>query len=100
MWKISEQDILLAIIILRRRRRRICRSRWIHPLNKLRPQLGEHIKVEIMYSSYPQEFTQYTRLTPPQFDKLLCIIKPSIIKESTQFRDSIPPHHRLYIALR
>lgn len=53
-----------------------------------------------MYEFYPEKFQEYTRLTTNQFDEVLELITPDIIKQNTNFRKSIPPRIRLLITLR
>lgn len=93
---------IVAIILLRRRliRQRLKRRYWIHPLNLLRPTMGEHLKLEMMYTSHPDKFFEYTRMTPVQFDKVLDMVTLDITLQDTNYRLSIPPRQRLFIGLR
>ncbi|XP_035714843.1 protein ALP1-like [Folsomia candida] len=93
---------IVALILLRRRliRQRSKRKCWIHPLNLLRPTLGEHLKLEMMYTNYPDKFFEYARMTPIQFDKVLGMVTLDITLQDTNYRLSIPPRQRLFIGLR
>ena len=95
----SEDDDLLVILHRRIKKRRVRRF-WIHPLNLLRSQMGEHLKIEAMHSQYPQKFFEYTRMTPRLFDSLLSLVQAKITKKDTNWRDSISARTRLFIALR
>ncbi|XP_035709493.1 uncharacterized protein LOC118436159 [Folsomia candida] len=97
-----DNKTIVALILLRRRliRQRSKRKCWIHPLNLLRPTLGEHLKLEMMYTSYPDKFFEYTPMTPIQFDKVLGMVTLDITLQDTNYRLSIPPRHRLFIGLR
>ena len=70
----SDELQKLAVAILRRRIRSK-RKYWVHPLNLLRPSLGEHLKLELMYSKYPKLFFDYTRLLPNQFDYMFGLME-------------------------
>lgn len=99
MDRLSDEKIV-ALLLLYRLIKRKPRQSWVHPLNMLRPSLGEHLKVEIMYSKHPQKFVEYTRLTPEQFDEVLGLIEVDLNKNDTNYRLSIPPRHRLFVGLR
>lgn len=96
-----DNEKLVALILLRRRlQRKKKRTMWVHPLNLLRPSLGEHLKVELMYSKHPQQFFEYTRLSAGQFDMILGLVEGDLLKEDTNYRQSIPPRQRLFVGLR
>ena len=94
----SDEDCIVLLLI--KYRKRLKRRHWVHPLNLLRPLMGEHLKIEIMYSMYPQKFFEYTRLIPPLFDKLLEMLETHITKIDTNWRDAIPARTRLFVTLR
>jgi hypothetical protein len=75
------------------------REHWVHPMNKLRPRLGDHLKLDIKYRRYPDRFKKETRLTPNQFDKLLSITEEEL-KTTAMRTDCISPRVRLYITLK
>ena len=89
-----------VLVLYRRRRKRVKRRHWVHPINLLRPTMGEHLKIELMYASYPQKFFEYTRLVPSIFDTLLKLMEDHITKKDTNWRDAIPARTRLIITLR
>lgn len=96
-----DAEKLAALLLIRRRRKRkTFRRYWVHPLNNLRPTLGEHLKIELMYSNHLDQFVQYTRMTPNQFDKVLSLIEGGLRKDDTNYRLSISPRHRLMVGLR
>lgn len=87
------------LALVRRRKKRTHRY-WVHPLNLLRGVWGEHLKILEMYKKYPVKFRQYTRMTPPQFDTILGIVREDLQKQDTNYRASIPPEFRLFVTLR
>jgi hypothetical protein len=100
--KLSKKQKVAILYWYRRRRKKMKNPRayWIHPIHELRHTMGEQLKVEEMYANYPDKFLQYTRLLPAQFDTILNLIGPSISKQDTNFRCSIPARHRLFVTLR
>ena len=94
-------DLLDPIVVYALvRRRRPKRNYWVHPMNLRRDQWGEHLKLEEMYNKYPDKFHQYTRMSPPQFDKVLELISSKIHKIDTNWRKSLSPKFRLFVTLR
>jgi len=92
--------IILFLYRKRKKREKFRKDYWVHPLNTMRMSLGEHIKLEEMYTYYPNRFLKYTRLLPSQFDFLLNLIKSDITKTDTNYRKAIPPKTRLLVTLR
>lgn len=95
-----EHQEIAALLILRRRRKKRKQRLWVHPLNLLRPTLGEHLKLEMMYSNHPDKFFEYTRLTPVQFDEVLQLLQHALLKNDTNYRLSVPPRQRMFVAMR
>ncbi|XP_024876786.1 protein ALP1-like [Temnothorax curvispinosus] len=96
------QDYMVAtmgLVILRRKKsqRWLNRQWWVRPINCMRPNQGDfcHLLQEI--KDDPQMFFRYTRMTVPIFNKLLEIMRPSLIKRSHR---ALVPEERLAITLR
>ena len=96
----SDELQKLAVVAILRRRIRSKRRYWVHPLNLLRPSLGEHLKLELMYSKYPKLFFDYTRLLPNQFDYMFGLMEAHLTKQDTNYRDAVAPRIALLVALR
>jgi hypothetical protein len=96
----SDSESKTIVLLALRQRLKRKRRYWVHPLNLLRPSLGEHIKLELMYSKHPVQFFEYTRLQPSQFDHVLNSIEGLITRGHSNFRDSIQPRVILFVTLR
>lgn len=59
----------------------------------------ENVFVELLYEP-SGEFENVTRMSLSDFEYLLTLISPIILKQDTQLRDSIPAKIRLAITLR
>ena len=72
---------------------------WVHPINKLRCKLGDHIKLDIKHDKYPDRFRKETRLSPAQFDELLLLTEQALQKHAHR-KDVVSPRIRLYVTLK
>ena len=88
-----------AILLLRRRQRKKPRI-WVHDINKKRKQLGEYHRLVMELALDQQRFKRCFRLDADQMEYLLTMVGPKIIKQETNFRESIQPRQRLAVTLR
>ena len=60
--KVFDKQKVATLYWFKRRRNKTVKKRsfWVHPINRLRFTLGEHLKLE-------ERFLQSTRLLPDQF---------------------------------
>ena len=70
------------------------RKYWVHPMNKLRPKLGDQVKLDIKREKYLDRFQKETRLTPAQFDELLLMTEKALEKKAPR-TDCVEPRVRL-----
>ena len=84
-----------ALIIRRRRLRRERKARrrfWVRPIftevSKLRGE-WENLVSELKNTDR-EYFFKYLRMSPERFEHLFSLVAPSITKEDTKFRKSIP----------
>ena len=87
-----------AFLILRQRRRG--QRFWVHPINTRRDELGKYHHLVQELRVHNDHFQVYFRMTPSQFDFLLSCIGPLIVKEDTNYRQSISAAEHLAICLR
>jgi len=90
------KKLLLAAAVYVYKRKR---EYWVHPINRLRPKLGDHVKLDIKYRQFPDRFKKETRLTPPQFDELLLMTEQQLQTKAPR-RDCVHPRVRLYVTLK
>ena len=92
---------VLAASILKKLIRRKSPSLWTKQYLQKRYRLSCYntIQKELRIQD-PQCFKTYLRMTPTAFEEILNILGPTIKKEDTKFRESIPPAERLALALR
>lgn len=62
----------------------------VHPILKLRQELGEYNFVQELYV-YSDCFEQYFRLNKGHFDRLLALVGPNIRRMQTDLRKPISP---------
>ena len=92
----------MAFIVLRRKRGSCgsVRRWWVHPINQLRddhgawPLLMDRFRIE-----FPDKHRRTMRVSRESFDKILRYVKPTIAKQDTHLRQSIPAEQRLCITL-
>ncbi|KAL2085802.1 hypothetical protein ACEWY4_019122 [Coilia grayii] len=73
---------------------------WVHEVIQRREQFGAFYTLVNELRFDDSQFTAYFRLNKVQFEKLLEIVAPSIIKQHTNYRKAISPDERLCICLR
>lgn len=73
---------------------------WVHPINQRRIEQGasEQLVREMMLCD-EDEFFSYTRMSMSQFQELLLLVGPLMLKQNTR-KDVLSPYIRLLITLR
>ena len=88
----------LLEILLEERRRRV-RKLWVRDWMRNR-SLGASVTIlRELYIHDPQEYKAVMRITPNQFDELLCLIAPRIQRSDTMMREAVPGRVKLEITL-
>ena len=91
----------LKLLILLRKRQRIVRRYWVREVLRTRKISGEYTTlVQQMREVDPQGFQTYFRMSPDVFDEVLGKLRARLTKETTNFREPIPPEERLAVTLR
>lgn len=73
---------------------------WVRPINQRREEQGASEQlVREMRLHDDESFFNYTRMTMVQFDRLLTLVGPLILKQNTR-KDVLSPYVRLLITLR
>jgi hypothetical protein len=86
--------VISVYLLIARSRHRSCGVRFI---NRQRSTMSEYNYFKKMKENDPSQFFKYTRMNTVQFDKLLKILSPHLLKSS---RNALSPQHRLAITLR
>lgn len=60
---------------------------------------GDNLMAELLLND-GSSFRNFVRLTKSDFEEVLCLVAPKIIKKNTNYRAAIPPSIRLMVALR
>ena len=76
------------------------RDYWIHPFNEDVPTKGEHFSTYPDLCKYPHKFFRTYWMSIQQFDALLHHLRPVILKQDNNYRESIGSEERLVITLR
>lgn len=102
--QISQRRKLLTIIValssIIQKANKYKRKRfWISDLCRSRQDFGAFYKVYPIILNDPTMFKNYCRMTKEQFEDLLVLIAPIIIKEDV-IRTPISPEERLLLTLR
>ncbi|KAJ8349410.1 hypothetical protein SKAU_G00245400 [Synaphobranchus kaupii] len=90
----------IALLYWRWKQRRTRRAVWVRSYIRRRRQFGEYHRLVSELRFDWGEFREYFRVSRDQFDAILRIIGPKIIRKDTTFRESISPAQRLAICLR
>ena len=92
----SDEDLVLIAIANRPKKRRF----WVHPLLERREQHGEFHQLIQELKLYHDRFRQYFRMSLAEFEALLAILGPDLMKQHTNYRVPIDPEQRLAVCLR
>ena len=76
------------------------REYCVHPFNEDVHQKGEFFTTYPDLHKYPHKFFRTYRMSIRQFDALLHLIRPTIQKQSNNYRETISEEERLVITLR
>lgn len=84
-----EYEILNLIYIYLQIKRQVVQRWWVHPINRQRDVLGFHSNLvsELLLSDH-EKFFSYCRMWPEQFNILLSMVRPFLLKRSR--RRSLP----------
>jgi hypothetical protein len=96
---VLEVGAIIGLVAWNRKRRRQ-RQFWVHPIYSERLSLGKFYTSFERYRNYPDKFFSYYRMSVCSFDELLALVGPSIARENTNWRRSVPKAERLSVALR
>lgn len=91
--------VILASGILRKRKKYKCKRFWMSELCQNRHNFGAFYKVYPIILNDPTMFRNYCRMTKEQFEDLLQLIAPLIVKEDA-IRTPISPKERLLLTIR
>ncbi|XP_055030232.2 uncharacterized protein [Misgurnus anguillicaudatus] len=92
----SSEDELVLLLIAKRKRRRY----WVHPILQQREEQGELQRLIQELKLYHDRFHRYFRMSVGQFESLLTLVAPLLIKSRTNYRKPIDPEQRLAVCLR
>ena len=90
----------IIIIFLLWQLQQVNRDIWVHPLNEERTEKGEFYTHYTDHRQFEDRFFELYRMTVAQFDELLYIVGPRILKQETNFRRPLSPEERLAITIR
>ena len=98
----NRNEIIAVLLLVRNRRLKKKKKRlWVHAIQAARLKYGEyHHLICKDLPADPLMFFQYFRMSVDKFNELLSIVGPTIKKETTNWRATISPRHRLSICLR
>jgi hypothetical protein len=92
---VVEVGAILALVTCSRRR---CKHQfWVHPIYSARLSVGNFHTDFQRYRYYPDMFFTYCRMSVPSFNELLTLVGPSISRQDTNWRRSVPDAERLAV---
>ena len=102
--KKDRKKLLLCAIILglslKKKKDKVEKRKWCKDWLTNRKQLGSNATIfRELQAENISEFTNYVRMDPSTFYKLLAKVKPYIEKQDTRLRDSITAEARLEATL-
>ena len=93
---------LLLILYLNRqrscRRKRVWSYQWL--LNRKQEYAGNLNLMDELEKEHPEEFINFVRMNPVQFNYLTTLVTPLLRRKDTNWRSAIPVRMRLAITLR
>lgn len=98
--------MVTMMLLLRRRKKALEQKRkrqrrfWVHPLISQRLSIGHFSVLFRDLRKNPEKFFSYTRMSVDTFDALLEVLRPRLMKMTTNMRKSIAPEERLIVTLR
>jgi hypothetical protein len=97
---VVEVGAIIGLVAWNRKRRHQRRQFWVHPIYRERLSLGRFYTSFERYRYYPDKFISYYRMSISSFDELLALVGPSIARQDTNWRRSVPEAEHLSVALR
>lgn len=78
-----QHEIFILIYMHLKMKRQVLRRWWVRPINRQRNELGFHSNLvsELLLSDH-EEFFSYCRMWPEQFNTLLSMVRPFLLKRS------------------
>lgn len=98
--KILSRNIIIALIQRRRKIKKRVREYWVHPIYSDRLLNGKFYTMHSKLLDYPKKFFAFYRMSITSFNELVKLIGPTIAKEDTNLRLSIPVEERLSVTIR
>lgn len=98
--------MVTMMLLLRRRKKALDQKRkrqrrfWVHPLISQRLSIGHFSILFRDLRNDPEKFFSYTRMSVDTFDALLEVLRPRLMRMTTNMRKSITPEERLIVTLR
>ena len=93
----DEEELLLMLALSCKRKRR----RWLmHEINEKRERLGEYHRLCVELQSHEDLFFKYFRMSRVCFEEIHSVLRPSIVKYTTNWRRPTETRERLAICLR
>ena len=95
----SSEDECLAVMAFAVAEKRRKYRMWVREAFKEKEN-GSYRMVRKLAMGDKQMYCRYMRMPPGQMEHLLSLVAPRIAKLSTNYREPIPPQHRLSVTLR
>ena len=95
LWSI----IVTVLCVKKKRKKRLEKRKWCKDWLMKRNQLGSHMTILHELQNDNKDFTNYMRMDPHTFHRLLTLVSPAISKQNTIMRSSIPAEARLEATL-
>ena len=95
----SSEDKCLAVMVFAMAEKRRKHSMWVREAFKEKEN-GSYRMVRELAMGDKQMYFRYMQMTPGPMKHLLSLVAPRIAKLSTNYREPIPPQHRLSVTLR
>ncbi|XP_068090140.1 uncharacterized protein [Hyperolius riggenbachi] len=99
-------EMVTMMLLLRRRKKALEQKRkrqrrfWVHPMISQRLSIGHFPLLFRELRKNPEKFFSYTRMSVATFDSLLVVLRPRLMRITTNMRKSITPEERLIVTLR
>jgi hypothetical protein len=95
MTSSSDEEEFLLLLALS------CKGkRWMHEINEKRERLGEYLRLYVELQSHGDRFFKYFLMCRACFEEIHDLIRPSIVKNTTNWRRPTETKERLVICLR
>ncbi|KAG8247886.1 hypothetical protein J6590_052304, partial [Homalodisca vitripennis] len=84
----NEEELMLLYSVTNR-------THWVHPINQRREQCDEYHHLMKDLELYDDRFTKYFRLSKPEYEEILILIRNDISKKDTNYGRCISSRERL-----